>query len=127
MHAVIATLPTALAQNSVCSQGSNTEVGDLYLLCTVSPVSPLNQGLSDNNISYLVWVNKAEVERTLEDWRNGDRPELITENTTHTAVARLEYRDAVNSVNGLNIDITGGGLPTAEAATTFLHRADLMN
>lgn len=133
MEAVTATLPPMLAQNSICSQGSNTEAGDLYLLCTVSPASPLNQGLSDNNISYLVWVNKAEAERTLEDWRNGDRHELVTENTTHTAAARLEYRDAVNSVhyvntiNGLTIDITGGGLPTTEAATTFLDRADLMN
>ncbi|MDF3320114.1 hypothetical protein [Rhodococcus sp. C3V] len=133
MDAVTATLPPVLAQNSICSQGSNTEAGDLYLLCTVSPASPLHQGLSDNNISYLVWVNTTEAERTLQDWRDGDRPELITENATHTAAARLEYRDAVNSVhyvdtiNGLNIDITGGGLPTAEAATTFLRLADLMN
>ena len=50
-----------------------------------------------------------------------------------TAAARLEYRDAVNSVhyvhtiNGLHIDISAGSLPTAEAATTFLHRSDLMN
>ena len=133
MDAVTATLPPVLAQNSICSQGSNTEAGDLYLLCTVSPASPLHQGLSDNNISYLVWVNTTEAERTLQDWRDGDRPELITENATHTAAARLEYRDAVNSVhyvdtiNGLNIDITGGGLPTTEAATTFLRLADLMN
>lgn len=130
---VTTTLPPALAQNSVCSQGSNTEAGDLYLFCSVSSASPLSRGLSDNNIVYLVWVNKAEAERTLQDWREGNRPALVTENTTHTAAARLEYRDAVNSVhyvdtiNGLNIDITGGGLPTAEAATTFLHRADLMN
>ncbi len=133
MDAVTATLPPALAQNSICSQGSNTEAGDLYLLCSVSPASPLNRGLSDNNIVYLVWVNTTEAERILQDWRDGGRPELVTENTTHTAAARLEYRDAVNSVhyvdtvNGLNIDITGGGLPTAEAATTFLHRADLVN
>ncbi|MFI8664640.1 hypothetical protein ACIGKR_31965 [Rhodococcus qingshengii] len=133
MDAVTATLPTALAQSSICSQGSNTEAGDLYLFCTVSPASPLSQGLSDNNIVYLVWVNKAEAERTLQDWRDGDRPELVTENTTHTAAARLEYRDAVNSVHyvhtidGLNINISAGSLQTAEAATTFLHRADLMN
>ena len=133
MDAVTATLPPALAQSSICSQGSNTEAGDLYLFCTVSPASPLSQGLSDNNVVYLVWVNKAEAERTLQDWRDGDRPELVTENTTHTAAARLEYRAAVNSVhyvhtiNGLNIDISAGSLPTAEAATTFLHRADLMN
>lgn len=133
MDAVTATLPPALAQSSICSQGSNTEAGDLYLFCTVSPASPLSQGLSDNNIVYLVWVNKAEAERTLRDWRDGDRPELVTENTTHTAAARLEYRAAVNSVhyvhtsNGLNIDISAGSLQTAEAATTFLRRADLMN
>ncbi|MDZ7917396.1 MAG: hypothetical protein U5O16_37150 [Rhodococcus sp. (in: high G+C Gram-positive bacteria)] len=133
MDAVTATLPLALAQSSICSQGSNTEAGDLYLFCTVSSASPLNRGLSDNNIVYLVWVNKAEAERTLQDWRNGDRPELVTENTTHTAAARLEYRDAVNSVhyvhtiNGLNIDISAGSLQTAEEATTFLRRADLMN
>ena len=133
MDAVTATLPTALTQSSICSQGSNTEAGDLYLFCTVSPASPLSQGLSDNNIVYLVWVNKAEAERTVQDWRDGDRPELVTENTTHTAAARLEYRDAVNSVhyvhtiNGLNIEISAGSLPTVEAATTFLRRADLMN
>lgn len=133
MGAVTATLPPILAQSSICSQGSNTEAGDLYLFCTVSPASPLSQGLSDNNIVYLVWVNRAEAERTLQDWRDGDRPELVTENTTHTAAARIEYRDAVNSVhyvhtiNGLNIDISAGSLPTAEAATTFLRRGDLMN
>lgn len=133
MDAVTATLPPALAQNSICSQGSKTEAGDLYLLCTVSPASPLHQGLSDNNISYLVWVNTTEAERTLQDWRGEDRPELITENALRTAAARLEYREAVNSVqyvntiNGVNIDISAGSLPTAEAATTFLHRADLMN
>ncbi|MDJ0490308.1 hypothetical protein QNA24_28425 [Rhodococcus qingshengii] len=133
MVAVTATLPTALAQSSICSQGSNTEAGDLYLFCTVSSASPLSQGLSDNNVVYLAWVNKAEAVRTLQDWRGGDRPELVTENTTHTAAARLEYRDAVNSVHyvntitGLTIDISAGSLQTAEAATTFLHRADLMN
>ena len=133
MDDVTATLPPILAQNSICSQGENTEAGDLYLFCTVSSASPLNRGLSDNGIVYLVWVNTTEAERTLQDWREGDRPELITENTTHTAAARLEYRDAVNSVryvnavNGINIDISAGSLPTAEAATTFLHRADLMN
>jgi hypothetical protein len=133
MDAVTATLPPALAESSICSQGSNTEAGDLYLLCSVSPTSPLNQGLSDNNIVYLIWVNTTEAERTLQDWRKGDRPELITEKTTHTAAARLEYRDAVNSVhyvdtiNGLKLDISAGSLPTAEAATTFLRRADLMN
>jgi len=133
MDTVTATLPPALAQSSICSQGSNTEAGDLYLLCTVSPASPLSQGLSDNNIVYLVWVNKAEAERTLQHWREEERPELVTENTTHTAAARLEYRDAVNSVhyvhtiNGLNIDISAGSLQTAEEATTFLRRADLMN
>lgn len=133
MDAVTATLPPVLAQSSICSQGSTTEAGDLYLFCTVSSASPLNRGLSNNNIVYLVWVNKAEAERTLQDWRDGDRPELVTENTTHTAAARLEYRDAVNSVHyvdtitGLNINISAGSLPTADAATTFLHRADLMN
>ncbi|MFI5436838.1 hypothetical protein ACHMZP_34410 [Rhodococcus baikonurensis] len=133
MDAVIATLPPVLAQSSICSQGSNTEAGDLYLFCTVSSASPLSQSLSDNNVVYLVWVNKAEAVRILQDWRGGDRPELVTENTTHTAAARLEYRDAVNSVHyvntitGLTIDISAGSLPTAEAATTFLHRADLMN
>ncbi|UUE28565.1 hypothetical protein LRQ08_32055 (plasmid) [Rhodococcus qingshengii] len=120
----------------VTSRGSchsNTEAGDLYLFCTVSSASPLSQSLSDNNVVYLIWVNKAEAVRTLQDWRGGDRPELVTENTTHTAAARLEYRDAVNSVHyvntitGLTIDISAGSLPTAEAATTFLHRADLMN
>ena len=133
MDAVTATLPPVLAQSSICSQGSSTDAGDLYLFCTVSPASPPNRGLSDNNIVYLVWVNKAEAERTLQDWRGGDRPELVTDNTTHTAAARLEYRAAVNSVHyvdtitGLNIDISAGSLPTAEAATTFLRRADLMN
>jgi hypothetical protein len=133
MDAVTDTLPPALAQSSICSPGSNTEGGDLYLFCTVSSASPLNRGLSDNNIVYLVWVNKADAERTLRDWREGDRSELVTENTTHTATARLEYRDAVNSVHyvntitGLTIDISAGSLPTAEAATTFLRRADLMN
>lgn len=133
IDAVTATLPPALAQSSICSQGSNTEAGDLYLLCSVSPASPLNQGFSDNNIVYLVWVNQTEAERTLQHWYEENRPELVTENTTHTAAARLEYRDAVNSVHyvdtitGLNIDISAGGLQTAEAATTFLHRADLMN
>lgn len=133
MDAVTATLPPILAQNSICSQGSNTEAGDLYLFCTVSSASPLNRGLSDNGIVYLVWVNTIEAERTLQAWRDGDRPELVTENTARTAAARLEYRDAVNSVHyvntvdGLNIDISAGSLPTAETATTFLHRADLMN
>ncbi|MDN3461128.1 hypothetical protein [Rhodococcus sp. APC 3903] len=133
MDAVTASLPPVLAQSSICSQGSNTEAGDLYLFCTVSSASPLSQSLSDNNVVYLVWVNKAEAERTLQDWREGDRSELVTENTTRTAAARLEYRDAVNSVhyvntiNGLNIDISAGSLQTAEAATTFLHRSDLMN
>ncbi|MGV0156030.1 hypothetical protein ACSW29_22070 [Rhodococcus sp. GB-02] len=133
MDAVTATLPPALAQSSICSQGSNTEAGDLYLFCTVSSASPLSRGLSDNNIVYLIWVNTTEAERTLQDWRDEDRPELITENAPRTAAARLEYRDAVNSVqyvntiNGVNIDISAGSLPTAEAATTFLHRADLMN
>ncbi|MDJ0105320.1 hypothetical protein QM646_02790 [Rhodococcus erythropolis] len=133
LDAVTDTLPPALAQSSICSQGSDTEAGDLDLFCTVSSASPLSRGLSDNNIVYLVWVNKAEAERTLRDWRDGDRPEVVTENTTHTAAARVEYRDAVNSVhyvnaiNGLNIDISAGSLQTAEAATTFLHRADLMN
>lgn len=133
MDAVTSTLPPVLAQNSICSQGSNTEAGDLYLFCTVSSASPLSRGLSDNNVVYLVWVNAIEAERILQNWREGDRPELITENTARTAAARLEYRDAVNSVqyvntvNGLNIDISAGSLPTAETATTFLHRADLMN
>lgn len=133
VDAVAATLPPVLAQNSICSQGSNTEAGDLYLLCTVSPASSLNRGLADSNISYLVWVNTIEAERTLQDWRDGNQPELVTENAAHTAAARLEYRDAVNSVryvntvNGLNIDISAGSLPTAEAATTFLRRADLLN
>lgn len=133
MDAVTARLPPVLVQSSICSQGSDTEAGDLYLFCSVSPASPLNRGLSDNNLVYLVWVNTIEAERTLQDWRDGDRPELVTENATHTAAARIEYRDAVNSVHyvdtisGLNINISAGGLPTAEAATTFLHRADLMN
>jgi hypothetical protein len=92
----------------------------------------LNRGLADSNIVYLVWVNKAEGERTLQDWREGHRLELVTESTTHTAAARVKYRDAVNSVHyvdtitGLNIDISAGSLPTAEAATTFLHCANLM-
>ncbi|MDV6278203.1 hypothetical protein R3Q06_32580 [Rhodococcus erythropolis] len=78
-------------------------------------------------------MNTIEAERTLQDWRDGDRPELVTENATHTAAARIEYRDAANSVHyvdtisGLNINISAGSLPTAEAATTFLHRAGLMN
>ncbi|WP_125461361.1 hypothetical protein [Rhodococcus erythropolis] len=133
MDAVTATLPPVLAQSSICSQGSNTEAGDLYLFCSVSPASPLNRGLSDNNLVYLVWVNTIQAERTLQDWRDDDRPELITENATRTAAARIEYLDAVNSVHyvdtisGLNINISAGSLPTAEAATTFLHRADLMN
>ncbi|MDZ7915100.1 MAG: hypothetical protein U5O16_25255 [Rhodococcus sp. (in: high G+C Gram-positive bacteria)] len=103
------------------------------LRCSASPTSPHNRGLADNNISYLVGVNKAEAGRTLQDWRESDRPELITENTTHTAAARTEYRDAVrfmhyvNTIHGLNIDISAGSLPTAQAPTTFLHRADLMN
>lgn len=93
----------------------------------------MNRGLADSNIVYLAWVNKAEAERTLQDWREGHRLELVTESTTHTAAARVEYRDAVNSVHyvdtitGLNIDISAGSLPTAEAATTFLHCANLMN
>lgn len=102
MDAVTATLPTVLAQSSICSQGSNTEAGDLYLLCSVSLASPLDRGLSDNNIVYLVWVNTTEAERILQDWRDGDRPELVTENTPHTAAARLEYRDAVNSEHYFN-------------------------
>lgn len=133
MDAVTATLPPVLAQSSICSQGSKTEAGDLYLFCTVSSASPLSRGLSDNGIVYLVWVNTIEAERILQDWREGDYPELVTENTARTAAARLEYRDAVssvryvNNVNGLNIDISAGSLPTSEAATTFLRRADLMN
>lgn len=133
MDAVTATLPPVLAQSSICSQGSKTEAGDLYLFCTVSSASPLSRGLSDDGIVYLVWVNTIEAERILQDWRGGDQPELITENIARTAAARLEYRDAVNSVHyvntvdGLNIDISAGSLPTAEAAITFLRRADLMN
>ena len=113
MDAVIATLPPVLAQSSICSQGSNTEAGDLYLFCTVSSASPLSPSLSDNNVVYLVWVNKAEAVRILQDWRGGDRPELVTENTTHTAAARVEYRDAVNSVHYVNTINTINGLTIA--------------
>ncbi|MFF1946048.1 hypothetical protein ACFVWF_28385 [Rhodococcus qingshengii] len=134
MDAVTTTLPPKYWPRTASAHKARTPKPATSSFSAPSPPHHHSTNVfSDNNIVYLVWVNKAEVERTPQDRGEGDRPELVTENHTPTAAAHLEYRDAVNpvhyvdTINGLNINIAVGNLPTVEAATTFLHRADLMN
>ncbi|MGG7102611.1 hypothetical protein [Rhodococcus sp. 24CO] len=131
-EAIIGTFPPALAEEVICSPGSLNSTGDLYLLCTVGSGSALAQSISnDYNIVFITWVNQTEAGKTLIDWRENERPELITENGSRTAAARIEYRDAVSTTDYANSDsglhITASAVfPNAVTAKAFLERAGLV-
>lgn len=131
-EAIVGTFPPALAEASICSPGSLNSTGDLYLLCTVDSGSALAQSVStDYNIAFITWVNQTEAGKTLVDWRENERPELITENRSRTAAARIEYRDAVSTTEYANSDsglhITSSAVfPNAVTAKAFLERAGLI-
>ncbi|MFE4498264.1 hypothetical protein ACFRFQ_00295 [Rhodococcus sp. NPDC056743] len=130
-EAIIGTFPPALAE-SICSPGSPNSTGDLYLLCTVNSGSALAQSVStDYNITFVAWVNQTEAGETLIDWRENERPELITENASRTAAARIEYRDAVSTTDYANSDsglhFTSSAIfPDVLAAKAFLESAGLI-
>lgn len=130
-EAIIGTFPPPLAE-STCSPGSLNSTGDLYLLCTVNSGSALALSVStDYNIAFVAWVNQAEAGKTLIDWRENERPELITENASRTAAARIEYRDAVSTTDYANSDsglhfASRAIFPDAVAAKAFLESAGLV-